>query len=310
MAVFSNPLESAVGRALRFIQMSGVFYCPSELREPWGLELPPMADCLWFHVVTAGGGWIAVGEADPIEFRRGDVLLVPHGRGHRIWGQEPAPTPSVFDLPHDELSDTYAVLRHGGDGAVTTAVCGGVRFDRASTRHLLDALPAVIHLHAEDVPRSDWLRATLDLMADEVRSVRVGTDAIVSRLCDLIVIQAIRSWVERDPAAQTGWLGALRDPHVGAAIAAVHRAPELDWTVGALATEAAMSRSAFAARFTELVGEPAMRYVTRWRMYRALDLLRDGETAAAAGRAVGYHSEAAFSRAFKRVIGVPPGAAA
>jgi len=308
--VFSDPMTSTLGQALRFIEMSGVFYCPSELSEPWGLEIPPMEDCLWFHVVTEGRGHLSVADAAPIVFAGGDVLLVPHGQGHRIHGLDPAPTPSVFDLPHDELSDTYAVLRHGGEGAVTTAVCGGVRFEGAATRHLLEALPAVIHLRAADVPRADWLRATLDLMADEVRDVRVGTDAIVSRLCDLVVIQAIRAWVERDEAAQTGWLGALRDPHVGAAIAAVHRHPERDWTVATLAAEAAMSRSAFAARFTELVGEPAMTYVTRWRMYRALDLLRDGATAAAACHAVGYQSEASFSRAFKRVVGVTPGAAA
>ena len=126
------------------------------------------------------------------------------------------------------------------------------------------------------MPRSDWLRATLDLMADETSRVRPGSDAVVSRLCDILVIQAIRAWIERDPRARTGWLGALRDDHLGAAIAAVHHDPRRRWTVGALAAEAAMSRSAFAARFTELVGEPAMQYVSRWRMYHAAELLADG----------------------------------
>ena len=160
------------------------------------------------------------------------------------------------------------------------------------------------------MPRSDWLHAILGVMADEVAQVQPGGDAVVSRLCDIVVIQAIRSWIERDAAAQTGWLGALRDPQIGAAIAAIHSRPTEDWTVASLATEAAMSRSAFAARFTELVGEPAMRYVTRWRMLNALDLLETtDQTVAAVGRSVGYDSEAAFSRAFTRVVGSPPSVA-
>ena len=154
------------------------------------------------------------------------------------------------------------------------------------------------------------MRATLDLMAEETQRVLPGSEAVVSRLCDIVVIQAIRTWIERDPAAQTGWLGALRDQQIGTAIARIHSDPGHDWTVAALATEVAMSRSAFAARFTDLVGEPVMRYVTRWRMHTALDLLRgDDVTVAAVASQVGYESEAAFSRSFKRIMGTTPHAA-
>ncbi len=301
----------AIGQALRFVRMSGVFYCPSILTEPWGLELPPMEHCLWFHVVTAGSCTLAVDDGPTVELQVGDVALVTHGTGHRFWGAEPAPTPSVFDLSHDEMSDTYAVLRHGGGGRRTDAVCGGVRFDLPSTHHLINALPPLIHISRDQVPRADWMRATLDVIADETREVRPGSDAIVSRLCDIVVLQAIRAWIERDPAAQSGWLGALHDGQIGAAIAAIHADPAHEWSVAALADQVAMSRSAFAARFTDLVGEPAMRYVTRWRMYRALDLLEAGDdTVATVARRVGYDSAAAFSRAFKRVMGTPPRAAA
>jgi len=300
----------AIGQALRFIRMSGIFYCPSELTEPWGIELPPMPDCLWFHMVMSGSCTIEVERGEPVTLRTGDLVLVPHGSGHRGWGAERAPTPSVFDLPHEQYSERYAVLRHGGGGDRTHLVCGGVRFDHPAARHLVDALPALIHTESSRMPRSDWMRATLDLMAEETREVRPGSEAVVSRLCDIVVIQAIRAWIERDPAAQTGWLGALRDEQIGAAIARVHAEPGRDWTVATLADEVAMSRSAFSARFTELVGQPAMRYVTRWRMLQALDLLETSDTTvAAAGRSVGYDSEAAFCRAFKRVIGTPPGAA-
>jgi AraC-like DNA-binding protein len=302
-------IAPGIGEALRFLRMSGIFYCPSELTEPWGLALPPMEDCLWFHVISAGSCTIEVEGVETL-VRTGDLVLVPHGTGHRAWGAEVAPTPSVLDLPHLYLSDRYAVLRHGGRGARTDVVCGGVRFDHPAARDLVASLPNIIHVEAARTPRSDWLHATLGLMADETREVRAGADAVVSRLCDILVIQAIRAWIEHDPAAETGWVGALRDPQIGTAIARIHADPARDWTVGSLAAEVAMSRSAFAARFTELVGEPAMRYVTRWRMYHALDLLETSDlTVAAAGRLVGYDSEAAFSRAFTRVIGTTPTAA-
>lgn len=298
--------STAIGQALRFVRMSGVFYCPSELTEPWGIELPPMEHCLWFHFVTRGSCTVEV-DGEELEVRAGDLVLVPHGTGHRAWGAERAPTTSVFDLPHEELSETYAYLRHGGGGARTDVVCGGVCLDHPSARHLTEALPALVHVEGSDAPRSDWMHATLALMADEVRQIRPGSDAVVSRLCDILVIQAIRAWIERDPGAQTGWLGALRDEQIGAAIALVHSEPERPWTVASLADEVAMSRSAFAARFTDLVGEPAMTYVTRWRMHTALGLLeRSDATVASVGRQVGYDSEAAFSRAFTRVMGASP----
>lgn len=311
-----------LGRVFGLVRMSGVFYCPSELTEPWGLTIPPMAHCLWFHVVTSGGGTIhldgaangdANGDAhgDPgVVMRAGDIVLVPHGTGHRAWGATPAPTPLVFDLPHDDLSERYGVLRHGGGGDRTEVVCGGVRFDHPAARHLIEALPPVIRIDGARVRRPAWLRATLDLIADELTSGGIGSEEVVSRLCDIVVIQALRAWIEDDPAARTGWLGAVHDPQIGRAVTDIHGDPAADWSVARLAADAAMSRSAFSARFTELVGEPAMRYVTRWRMYRALALLETSDaTVAAVAREVGYDSEAAFSRAFKRTVGVSPRAA-
>lgn len=303
-----QTLGPAIGEALRFVQMSGIFYCPSELTEPWGLRLPSMGDCVWFHAVTAGVCNLEV-EGETLAVRAGDLVIVPHGSGHRAWGAEPAPTPDVFDLPHDYYGDKYALLRHGGGGERTHVVCGGIRFEHPAARHLIEALPAVIHIEASKSTRSDWMQATLELMAEETQQIRPGGEAVISRLCDIVVIQAVRSWIETDPGAQTGWLGALRDEQIGTAIACIHARPEQDWTVGALADEASMSRSAFAARFTDLVGESAMRYVTRWRMHVALELLRTSDvTVAAAAAHVGYDSEAAFSRAFKRMFDENPSA--
>jgi AraC-like DNA-binding protein len=155
------------------------------------------------------------------------------------------------------------------------------------------------------------MQSTLRLIATEAASLRPGGEAVLTRLSDILVIQALRGWIEHDPAAQHGWLGALRDPQIGRAISLIHRAPARGWTVASLASEVAMSRSAFAARFTELVGEPAMRYVTRRRMQVARAwLAEDGATVAEVAGRLGYRSEAAFSRAFKRMDGASPGAVA
>ena len=156
---------------------------------------------------------------------------------------------------------------------------------------------------------SDRCHDTLRLIAAEVEDLRPGGEAVITRLADVLVIQALRQWLAHDPAARTGWLGALADDRIGRVLAQVHRDPSRDWTVTSLAAEAAMSRSAFAARFTELVGGPAMAYVTRWRMHVAADELTSGDATVAelAGR-LGYRSEAAFSRAFSRTVGESPGA--
>ena len=187
-------------------------------------------------------------------------------------------------------------------------VCGVVRFDHPAADRLVKLLPKVIAVDAWSSPEVEWIQSTLRLMAIEARERRPGGETVITRLADILVIQAIRSWIASDPAAQTGWLGALQDKQIGHAIALVHREPARPWTIESLANEVAMSRSAFAARFTEQVGEPVMHYVARWRMHVALTWLKEEGTAVSemASR-LGYESEAAFSRAFKRFLGFSPG---
>jgi AraC-like DNA-binding protein/mannose-6-phosphate isomerase-like protein (cupin superfamily) len=298
-----------LGEALHFLRMSGVMYCRSEFTAPWALELPPFEDCLMFHVVTAGRCQLEVGGGDARTVQPGEFALVPHGVGHRLTSA-PGVTPAkLFDLPREQVSDRYEILRHGGGGTPSTIVCGAVRFDHPAARRLITLLPAVITIDAWTSPEQEWIQSTLRLMALEARDMRPGGETIVTRLADILVIQAIRSWMARDPAARTGWLGALQDGQIGRALALVHRDPAQPWTVASLAEQVAMSRSAFAARFTSLLGEPAMHYVARWRMHVALAWLK--EDAAPLGDVasrLGYESEAAFSRAFKRFLGFPPGA--
>jgi len=298
-----------LGEALHFLRMNGAFYCRSELTEPWGMTMMPMPGYIWFHVVTDGRVWLEAGEADATLLARGDLGLVPHGEGHVLRSEPGVPAPGILDLEREEVSERYEILRHGGGGAPTTLICGAVRFDHPAARTVIEILPHILRVEASGSAEVEWMQSTLRLMAAEARQLRPGGEAVITRLGDILVIQAIRSWIETDPAAQTGWLGALRDPQVGRAISLIHRDPARDWSVAALARELAMSRSAFSARFTELVDEPAMQYVTRWRMQVAVNSLKhDGATVAELASRLGYRSEAAFARAFKRVIGVPPGA--
>lgn len=298
----------ALGRALHLLRMNGAFYCRAELTAPWGMSMPAMPGYLWFHVVLTGTLRLEAPDAEPQDVGAGELALVPLGTGHALRSQPGVPVPDVLTLDREQVSDRYEVLRHGGGGAATSLVCGAVRLEHPAARNLIRALPPSILVSA-DASGSEWIHSTLRLLATEARDPRPGGEAVITRLADIIVIQAIRSWIETDPAARTGWLGALRDPHIGRAIALVHADPARAWTVGSLAGELAMSRSAFAARFTELVGEPAMQYVTTWRMHVAQAALQDGDaTVAQLGATLGYHSEAAFARAFKRVIGTSPGA--
>lgn len=298
----------SLGEALHFLRLTGAFYCRTELGAPCGLTMPPMGDSLSFHAVISGRCCLSVDGHETVTLEAGDVALVPHGRGHRLVTQHGVSTPSIFDLPHDYLSDRYAVLRHGVEGGERVElICGAVQFEHPAAGNLIGVLPAIIHVRDDPTSPTSGIRAMLDIMGGEARELRAGGETIVTRLCDIVVIQAIRFWLEHDPQARTGWLAALRDDQIGRSIAAIHREPGHGWTVASLAAVSLMSRSAFSARFTELVGEPALRYVTRWRMAVAIDRLSDPRTSIAEVAALlGYESEASFSRAFKRTVGYPP----
>jgi AraC-like DNA-binding protein len=301
----SDPL----GEALHFLRMNGAFYCRSELSAPWGMTLMPMPGYMWFHVLTSGRFWLEADEAEPTPLQAGDLGLVTRGEGHVLRSDPGVEAPGVLDLDREQISERYEILRHGGGGAPTMLICGAVRFDHPAAHNLVEILPPILRVDAASSPQLEWMQSTLRLMAAEARELRPGGEAVITRLGDILVIQAIRSWLESAPAARTGWLGALQDPQIGRALSLIHRDPARDWTVAALADELAMSRSAFAARFTELAGEPAMQYVTRWRMQLAVNSLKEeGATIGELANRLGYRSEAAFARAFKRVIGMPPGA--
>lgn len=291
---------------LGMLHLTSRVYCRSELRAPWGLDMPP-ARRMAFHVVDRGGAWLrSEGEDELTALAAGDLVVLPHGDGHQL-----ADHPETLDQPLVELKQTGSGcprLQLGGSGPATTLVCGYFHLEEGGWEDhpLVPLLPDLIHVKGEDRRKVPWLEATLRFLVDEAGSGRPGTDAVVQRLTDVLFVQVLRAWLEQEEVPP-GWLGALRDPQVGRALTLLHMNPERGWIIADLAAEVNMSRSAFAARFTALVGEPPLTYLTRWRMRLAAGLLREGVPLFKVAERVGYESEAAFSVAFKRERGVPPG---
>jgi len=301
---FTDPL----GETLHLLNLTGTFYCRSELTAPWGVDLPAFDGCMMFHVVTAGHCWLEVEGEEPRLLQQGSLALIPHGNGHCIRSGSEAESEPLFEIPVEQVSDRYEIMRYGGAGELTQLTCAVVRFDHVAGHQLIALLPKVLQIDTWADDESSWLQSTLRFIAREAKELRPGGETVITHLADILIIQAIRTWIDSAPEADRGWLAALRDDQVGRALAAIHREPEKDWTVGSLAKEVGMSRSGFSARFTNLVGEPAMRYLTQWRMQLARAQLQESsDSLSVLADRLGYQSEAAFCRAFKRVFGVPPG---
>ncbi len=299
--------EDPLAETLHMLRLTGTLYCRAELTAPWGLDLPAIDGCMMFGVVTAGRCWLEVEGDEPRLLRQGSLVLLPHGTGFCVRSGLEVKTEPLFDIPVERVSDRYEIMRFGGGGEFTHVTCGVVRFDHVAAQRLLALLPRVLELDAwED--DGGWLQSTLRFITREAKQLRPGGETVITRLADILIIQAIRKWLDSAPEADLGWLGALRDEQLGRALAAIHREPQRQWTVVSLAEIAGMSRSAFSARFTDLVGESVMRYLTQWRMQLAHVRLREtSHSLSWIAEHLGYRSDAAFSRAFKRVFGTTPG---
>ena len=304
-----SRVEDPLGEALHVFRLSGTFYSRCEFTSPWAVALPPRRGSLMLYIVMSGECWLERPGAEPGILRPGDLALVHADEGHQLTSGHGVPAVQFRDLPHELQTERYEVVRMGGGGEMTTLLCGAVRFDHPAAHHLVTQFPKTVSIEATGSPEMEWIQSTIRFIATEAGSLRPGVETVITRLADSLVIQAIRTWIEREPDALPGWLGALREERIGRAIMLVHREPARGWSVATLAAEVAMSRSAFAARFTDLVGESPMQYVTRWRMQTAMTLLADDDrvTVSEVADRLGYRSEAAFSRAFKRFTGVSPG---
>ena len=297
-----------LGDTLHLLRLTGTLYCRSELSAPWGIDLPAFDDCMMFHIVTAGHCWLELEGEEPRLLQQGSLALVPHGNGHCLRSSPQEEAVPLFDIPVEKVSDVYEIMRYGGAGELTQLTCCVVRFDHVAGQQLIKLLPKVLQVNSWAEDEDSWLQSTLRFIAREAREPRPGGETVITHLADILIIQAIRSWIDSASDEDLGWLTALRDDQIGSAIAAIHREPEKHWSVASLAKEVGMSRSGFSARFTSLVGEPAMHYLTQWRMQLArIQLQETTDPLSALADRLGYQSEAAFCRAFKRVFGVSPG---
>jgi len=286
--------------------IGNTLFCRKEFEAPWQLQIdqPHHAG---FNIVSRGTCWLCSrGMSEPLQLVQGDVVLYPHGTA-RILADSPEAT-TLWD--HQTLPDPAAV--ETGDKikeAASTVLIGGCyHFEHNGTHPLLSLLPDLIHIQADEAERAGALQTALRLLTQEVAREQPGARIVTSRLVDVVFVFIVRAWLERQPNYSAGWLGALRDVQIGKVLGLIHREPHRHWTVQSLAQEVSMSRAAFAKRFSELVGEPPLTYITRWRMDTAARLLRDSDNSLlSVAEKTGYETESSFSKAFRRAHSMSPG---
>lgn len=314
---------------LRQVRLRGAVFYHVSFGHEWAVEAPSakeIADAvipgaehvIEYHVLTKGRGWAAIVGEPPVLLETGDIVMFPQGDAHVLssapglrptrmepeWvyatRDDPKPIPVVFHSLHEFSYGTPA------PESVSNIVCGFLGCDLRPFNPLIATLPRLLHLPA--ACGGAWIGQMLQEAVDASQDRRPGGEAMLERISETMFVDAVRRHVERLPNESTGWLAGLRDRQVGRALALIHDRPDDAWTIEALANDVALSRSAFYDRFVGLVGQPPMQYLTQWRMTVAATLLRQSRAPVASiALDVGYESEAAFTRAFKRQVGTPPG---
>jgi len=308
----------ALSDVLRAVRLTGAIFFDIHASNPWVAATPPgqaivskiftdAEHLIPFHVVTDGQCWGEAPGETPIHLTTGDVIVFPHGDAHTMSsapGMKGTPDLTVYRRPGTgQLPFSMSV----GDSAGTPAhvVCGYLGCDATPFNPLLAALPRVIHIPHRP---GGAIGAFVQLAIAEAREQRPGGEVVLGHLSELMFVDVVRQYLDTLPAERTSWLAALREPFVGRAVTALHHAPAREWTLESLAHEVGLSRSALAERFAQFVGHPPMQYLARWRMQLAANYLLIGtDSIATIAERVGYESEAAFSRAFKKAVGTPPG---
>ena len=306
---------------LRAVRLTGAVFFDFELTSPWVAEAPPSSQIaasvmpgaqrvIEYHLIARGGCWAQMIGGEPVFVREGDLILFPQGDPHVLSsapGMRATPDLSMFQRGNTPLPLVYEMGGGGEDRA--RVVCCFLGLDERPYNPLLTALPRVVHLSARGPQAAvGWLGTLVNIAVTESGAGRPGGENVLARLSELMFVEMIRQHLEALPPAEKGWLAGLRDPVVGQALGAMHAQPAADWTVEGLARLTGVSRSVFAERFTGMVGQPPMQYLALWRSQLASRLLADGGQVAEVAAAVGYESEAAFSRAFKKLVGQAPAA--
>ncbi len=314
--------DDPLGDVLASVRLTGALFFVVEATSPWCIEVPhtkhyaatvlPQAQHLIsYHIIVEGSGLASVPGVDPIAYDTGDILIFPHGDGYRMQNAVDTPPELDFDqtlafmqsLANGSLP--FVVAEGGGGPPPATTICGFLGCDSHPFNPVLAGLPRMLRLRR---PRNgDMLDSLIGLTMNEARSGKPGGRSVRLRLSELMFIELLRRYIDTPGPKPAGWLAAMRNPSVAAALAALHSRPQDDWSVDALARYVGISRSTLAQRFVEAVGEPPLRYLTRWRMQVAATLLEEGALPVSEiARQVGYEAEAAFSRRFKSTTGRTP----
>ena len=311
-----DPLSSV----LQAVRLTGAAFFDVAAAAPWVAEaphagtiahdvLPGAQHVIPYHVVTQGGCVASLVDGAPLHLEAGDVIVFPQGDPHVLAsapGMRAAPPLALYREVRASALPAPIVLNASGGPETAHLVCGFLGCDARPFNPLLATLPPVLRVNERDAP-GGLLTRFIELARAESAAARAGAECVLGKLSELMFVEVVRRHLQGLPEGRTGWLAGLRDPHVGRALSALHARPAHPWTLDDLGREAGLSRSALAERFSALVGEPPMQYLARWRMQVAAGLLastHDGVAAVAA--AVGYASEAAFNRAFRKLVGVPP----
>ncbi len=291
----------------------------AEFREPWSVITP---DChelaqvllsrtehiIPFHVVASGGCWLELPEREPVWLDDGDAVLLPYGQSHCLRGQDVADSVQVAQLlPRPPWGD-IPLVEHGGTGATTGVICGFLQCDELLFHPILRHLPALLHVSPDATPADHWLATTIRHTATEASNRLPGSRSMLPRLTELMFVEILRKHMQSLSADEVGWFAAYNHPVVGAALKFLHAAPLQDWSVDSLARRVGVSRTVLAEHFKRFLDQPPMQYLAHWRMQLAAQHLKSSDLPMKAiADQAGYQSEAAFSRAFKRHFGSPPG---
>ena len=302
---------------LRVVRLSGAVFFTAEFSSPWRISSPraqvltqilmPGAESIsLFHVLTNGECWVGYEGIGPVKMNRGDVIVFPRAKRHFMGSTLEGKSTPITDIVPLSRPTAVQRIRYGGGGEVSSFVCGYLQCEQRFNP-LMGTLSEMIHIRRRE---SDaWLDLTLKRTIEEAESSKSGSSAMLSRLVELLFVDVLRRHMATMSQEAAGWLAGLRDPSVGHSLELLHSDPSRGWTVEILAREVGTSRSLLADRFSQLIGTSPMRYLTNWRIQLArFYLLEERLSICQVAQLVGYDSEAAFNRAFKRVVGAPPAA--
>ena len=316
----------ALSEVLGAVRLTGAVFLEMELHAEWSYLTAParsIADVLMpdadhvipYHLVTEGTCYARLVDGDPVELGAGDLILFPAGDRHVLaTASEAGLRRKPFDITGESLHGllrrgSVAKLNEGDAGKTTRIVCGFLACDKRLAEPILQSLPRLFKVSARNDGTAAWIRSAIRYSVAQTASSRPGSAIVLARLSEVLFAEAIRHYMDELPAGKSGWLAALRDRFVGRTLSLLHEQPAHSWTVEQLAEKVGLSRSALNQRFTAMIGAPPMQYLTRWRTSLAAAQLRDNDLPIIRiATDVGYQSEAAFNRAFKREFGLPPAA--